>query len=377
MQILHELKKIHHQITVPAAILMALKAKIEYKRNIENRIGKVFEDGNKGVLIIGKAGTSKTRSMKKIFEGLGLDTINKHGKQIGKWFDSAGASTAIGIYETLEIYNDSIVFLDEFSMDTPAHLHILKQVANGKIMRQKHGSIEEYPFSGLLVCATNAINLPGCNNLEHLLAVLDRFYVVRAKSPQIAPNDYLDIVLSDTSSDNVDWNIIKNALVKDNRSALNEKEQALLRRMWEKKTREILDPLRAQYRNCWTAHDIMLFVKRFLDIEDITKSKEAIILISNMINDIVLFNPVGILWLRPLEETIYTTISSKETVTLQEIISSCETSGLSISVRHIHNVLNKLINNRIIFRSKHGCYSIKRTLNKSQQNQSNVMAEVL
>ena len=148
--LLQEMSKLHHQITVTAAILMGIRGRIEFKLGIPNRIGSVFKDGNRGVLIVGKAGTAKTRCMEQIYNGLQLEKLNREGKQVGKWFSSCGSSTAIGIYETFELYSDSIIFLDEFNLDTRANLDIIKQICNGEISRIKHGSIEPIEFTGRL-----------------------------------------------------------------------------------------------------------------------------------------------------------------------------------------------------------------------------------
>lgn len=371
--LIEQLKNLHHQATVPAAILMAIRAKIEAKREVKERINKGFE-GNRGVLVVGKAGTGKSRVMKKIYNGLGLDTINSAGKQVGKYLDSAGASTAIGIYETLEIYNDSILFIDEMSLDTPKHLHILKQVAHNKIARQKHNALDEFDFTGMLVCSTNAIRLPRSNNLRHLFAVLDRFYTIQAKPPDKKPEDYADLILGEEEEKDVDWKIIRQALMREGAELPNRKEKAIFKHVWRKKTGEILDPTRAHYRSCQTAYDIFLFVKRFFNT-DLSKDKMALKFAIRMINDTVSFNFIGLLDLTPLEEVIYNKIASKAEVTLQGIVGECESVGMSVSVRHIHNVLNKLIYNRIIFRSRHGYYSIKK-IEGTKQKKSEI-AEVL
>jgi hypothetical protein len=366
--LLRELKKIHHQPTVAATVLMSIRARIEFKYGLDNRIGKVFSDGSRGVLLVGKAGTAKTRCLRAIYDGLGLETVNSEGRQVGKWISSAGASTSVGIYEVLQIYNDSIIFLDEMSLDTPNHVQILKQICNGHIVRPRHDNIEPIDFSGMLVCATNAIRLPRTNNLEHLLATLDRFYVVKARPPKIQPEEYMDNILGEgPKEEKIDWAAIKQAMLRKDAPDLNEKEKALLKHLWQKKTQEILDPTRAQWRNCWTAHDCFLFVKRFLGVKDMCEHKKVMKFAARMVNDSIIFNPVSVLWLKPLEEVIYNKVSSKDEVSLQEIITECDQAGLAVSVRYIHDVLNRMIQSRVICRSRHGSYSTKRIKDTGQQ----------
>ena len=133
--LINQLKMISpKQYTLTAAVFMAIRARLEFKAGLANRIGRVFPNGSRHVLLVGKAGTGKTRLLRKIYDKLGLGGTNNYGRQVGKWVASAGASTGVGIYETLEVYNDSIIFVDEMSMDSRQHLHILKQIGNGEIM---------------------------------------------------------------------------------------------------------------------------------------------------------------------------------------------------------------------------------------------------
>lgn len=373
-EIIEQLKNIHYQATMPASILLSLRSRIEKNRGVSNRLGSVFPNGCKGVLLAGKAGSGKTNLMRAVFDGLGLDTVNSQGRTVGKWFSSAGSSTAVGLLEVLKIYSDSIVFLDELGIDTTAHLHVIKQIANGEILHQKFDSIEPVPFNGMVIAATNGIRVPRGNDLEHLLALLDRFIVARMNPPRITPNGYLDQVLGENKIQQVKWSVIGKALSNKNVADLNDNEKTLLRNVWEEKSLEILDPTRSQFRNCHYAKDIFTFTKRILDIPDITKDKEAEQFARDMIADTIIFNPVNILWLNPLEDKIYTTISGKEEASLQEIVNACDSAGISVSVKHIHSIINSLIRNLIIYRSKHGMYSISK---KAAQENKNKKTEAL
>jgi len=369
--LINQIAKLHpRQYTLPASIFMAIRARLEFKAGFNNRIGRVYPHGNRHVLIVGKAGTGKTRLLRAIYEGLGLDGVNAQGQQVGKWVSSAGASTGVGIFETLEVYNDSIIFIDEISMDTTAHLHVLKQISNGEIMRPRHENINPTPFTGLVLTATNAITLSRNqgNALEHLLSVLDRFTVVKACGSLMNPIETMDTVLRDSqigqANINCDWTAISIALTRKTEVDLNKDEETILQKTWSEKSKEILDNTRPQFRNSWTALDIFLFVKRFLGINDITKSLEAIKLAQDMVNDCIIFNPINILWLNPLEEVIYEEIARKSVASIQEIMTICERSGQLISHVSIYKILNRMIINRVICRSDRGKYSVK--INKDQ-----------
>lgn len=358
--LIKQLKLIHEQTSLPASMLLAIRARMEAKSGMKNRIGKTFPNGNRGVLFVGKAGAGKTKMMSKFFNGLGLGGCNQDGQVIGKWVTSTGASTGIGIYEVLEVYNDSIIFADELSLDTDKHVHVLKQIANGELIRPRHGNIESTPFSGLLIGATNSVKLPNNNrDLEHLLATLDRFMVVKTKVTAKSPEETMSAVLEDEQEAEPDWVEIAKALGRDTSTDLNNAEKDLLRNIWNEKAREILDPTRAQWRNSHAVLDIFLFCKRFFGCKDLTKDIDAVEFIREMISDCVMFNPVGILWLNPTEQVIYDCIKSKDVVSTSEIISSVTNVGISISRMTISRIINKMQESHLIIRRSHGKYSTK------------------
>ncbi len=323
--------------------------------------------------------THNTRTLRAIYDGLGLDSLNNDGQQIGKWYSSAGATTPIGLLEVLQLYNHSIIFLDELGLDSQSHIGILKQISNGEIVHQKYESTEPIPFNGMVIAASNGIRVPRGNNLEHLLALLDRFIVVKVKAPNISPNEYLNKVLNGEKEETVDWNIIKAALINNNEADLNENEKLLLKHLWEKKSAEILDKTRSQFRNANYARDILLFTKRILNADDISKSKEAIKFAYDLMCDTIIFNPINLLWLTPLEETIYSTIAKKNETSLQEIITACDNAGLVHSIKHVHHTINVLISNMVIYRTKHGCYSTRKLSTPVVQKNTtgDIMSEVL
>ena len=356
-----ELEKIHEvQPTIPASILLAIRARMEFKAGYDNRIGKTFPHGNKGVLLVGKAGSGKTKCLSTIFNGLDLEKVNKQGHQVGKWLHSTGGSTGIGIYEVLESYYDSIIFADELSLDTEKHVHVIKQIANGELVRPRHGEIDPTPFTGLLIGATNAIKLPSSTmHLEHLLAALDRFMVVRVNAINKSPESVMDEVLKDKKTKEINWELIARALTQKNKQNLNKNEETLIRSLWKQKSKEILDNTRPQWRNTHTIIDIFLFCKRFFNLDDVTKNDIIIRFIEDMIRDCILFNPVSILHLSPLEQIIYDTISTRDMAATSEILQSVHNSGMSVSRMTINRTMNKMQENNLIVKRSHGKYSTK------------------
>ena len=376
-QIINELKKINPQCTVPAAILMAIRGKMELKAGIRNRIGRAFQDGNRHLLLVGKAGGGKTRSLKGIFDGLGLESYNTEGRQIGRWIPSAGMSTGKGIYDVLLAYNDAIIGIDEISIDTDKHRHVLKQIGSGEISRMVHGDIQAYPFTGLVLSGTNGVKVPKSRDqLEHLLAVLDRFMIVSVDPKEKDPSIIIDDIINQQDEDSTfnidcDWDLIGQSLTRKNYSTLNLQEKTLLKSVWTKKSAEILDASRPQYRNSWAALDIFLFVKRFFGVENICDDPYAKGMAIDMIDDCILFNPVNILWLDPLQDIIYSMAKNNGSVTHKDIADACDKIGHCITRQTIHNTLNRMIENFVICRISRGKYSIKRNITQANNIKAN------
>ena len=136
--------------TFTLSILKALRAKIESVYCFENRIGKSFKNGFKGVLGIGTAGCGKTQTLSRIFYGLKLNKKNKHKKDIGVWVPS-GISTGVGLFEMLTQNNKAIIVIDELDANTALHVNILKQIAHGTICRCSSQAGDFAPGDGLRV----------------------------------------------------------------------------------------------------------------------------------------------------------------------------------------------------------------------------------
>lgn len=362
MSLLAELSNIYTQPTAAAAVLLSIRSRIEFKRKIVNRIGKMFPNGNRGVLFIGKAGVGKSTFLSKLFYGLGLDGVNAYGNPIGKWFSSTGGSTGVGIYQVLEVYNDSIIFADELSLDTEKHVQVIKQIANGELVRPRYGNIESVPFTGLLVGATNAVKLPRNNReMEHLLATLDRFTVFRAKPCKKTPDEIIEAVLSDQTEVDlpVNWKLIIDALINDNFLDLNDNEKTFIKHIWKSKARQILDPTRAQWRNSKSVIDIFLFCKRFFDVPDLTKEPDLCQFASQMVEDCIVFNPIGLFWLSPLEQVIYDCVNSREIVSMNEIIGNVALAGIHVARMTIHRTIARMQENYLLIKREHGKFSTR------------------
>jgi len=360
-RLIHELSNICPQPTAVAAILLAIRARMEKKAGMKNAIGKVFT-GNRGVLFVGKAGVGKTRFMTKIYNGLGLSGVNSNGSAVGTWLPSTGGGSGVGMYQVLENFNDSIIFADELSLDTEMHVHVMKQIAQGKLCRPRNNAIDSVPFSGLLIGATNAVKLPGGTKLEHLVATLDRFMVVQARGNSKGPSEIFDIVFNEEEDIFVDWDLIAEALTRKCSYTVTEDEKTMFWHFWMNKCREILDSTRlgAQFRNTHSLRDIILFTKRFFGIKDLTQDEDARIFAEQMVEDCILFNPVGILNLQPIQQVIYDLCREREETATADIIQAVTRAGITVSRQTVMNQLTKMCETHLILRTTHGKYGTKR-----------------
>ena len=371
-KVLEEIRKINaRQVSMPAILLCSLRARWEFKKEIPNRIGRVFKNGNKGVMFVGRGGSGKSQTLSRVFNGLGLGGKNAAGKKVGVWIHSADASTALGVYSTLKSYQDSMIFIDEMKITTK-NVGILKQICNGKLSRQTAHSEDSFDFTGMIAAASNGFAIPRKQEeLEHLLATLDRYWVINVKPIDLSPEEYMEKSFeADEKSEedhlaDIDFGLIKENLFSERFYDLNNAERELVMEIWGDKSLEIIDPTRAQWRNARSAIDIMVFVKRFLDVEDLTKDEEAIEFAKEMIDDAIIFNPASVMFLETFDEIIYRVVKKATAegreCDFQEIQTELQKCGfVSNSTRKTYRRIETMIESMIIQRTQHGKYSTKR-----------------
>ena len=356
------LDKIQHIGCFPFAfsILKAIRAKIEKNINIKNRIGKSFPEGFKGVLAVGSAGGGKTATMKAIFKGLELDLDNSQGKKVGKWIPS-GISTGVGLFEMFVENNDSIIVMDELDCGSTQHIHIMKQITSGNISRLKSKSIEPTPFSGILLGATNGIPLSK-KNLPHLVAMLERFTLVNIKPKNHEEENVFNLNKEEFGCKltQEDWQQIANCLTSECAYDLNEEESAFGKELFLNKKKESLDPNKALYRQANEIIDIMLFTKRFFNCDNIVNNDILKQVVIDMVEDTVHCNPIKALQLSSIELGVYNYIEEHNgAVSFVDLSEHAKVNGYLITERKLRNMLNKLVEIRVLNKYSNDIYSTK------------------
>ena len=374
----NELKKIHPQWELAAAVLLSLRGRFERKCHergevaLKDRIGKVFPDGDVSVVILGDRGTRKTTLMKSIYHGLGLDGTDmaRDNEPMAHFVKSAGLATSMGLFELLVDHPDTILFLDEMDWDNSGHFGVFKQISNGEIVRQKHGSTDPVPFQSLVVASTNSISMPTKkSDRQHLLAVLDRFYVLVARPVQTCVHSIIDEAIDyEFGQQDIDWNYIRECLTRNCFYSITERERALVHAIWQEKERYVLGGQRDQTRNVFKILDTVLFFKRLLGIEDITDHEDVIKLVNDLVESVIMFNPASVISLKDdLDELLYNTVADNDTtnggVRMATILQSCKNNGLAIGEserRKIINRLDNLVMTSLLTKPSKGRYSVKK-----------------
>jgi len=366
-------KKIGH-FEFALSILKAMRTKIEDKYGFPNRIGKSFEDGYKGVLAVGEAGSGKTETLKRIFNGLQLNRLGVNGRAVGVWVPS-GISTGVGLFELLTEHHSAVIVIDELDANTKLHVNILKQIASGQICRMKHQEINPTPFDGILLGATNGIPF-NARNTSHLLAMLERFTVVYIESKQNAeyyiPGKYH---ASDITKE--EWSHIIRALKSPCNHALTEREHAVAKAFFENKAKENLDPSKALFRQANDVMDIFLFLKRFCQVRDVTEHQDILGVAALLVKHTVHVNAAKLLAMDPIERAVYRFIDDERngSTSLGDILEFCSRHGVMINARSTRNLLSKMVRARILNQYLGNTYST-RTIEPKSEHVSE-MAEVL
>jgi hypothetical protein len=366
-------KKIGH-FEFALSILKAMRAKVECKYGFQNRIGRSFKEGFKGVLAVGEAGGGKTQTLKRIFNGLQLNLPGKGGRSVGVWVPS-GISTGVGLFELLTANHSAVIVIDELDANTKLHVNILKQVASGQICRMKHQETNPTPFSGILLGATNGIPF-SAKNTSHLLAMLERFTVVYIESSKT--DDYY--VVEDYHSHDLtkaEWAQLIRALNSPCNYDLTPKEHAAAKMFFEKKAQENLDPSKALYRQANDVMDIFLFLKRFCQVEDLTQHKDILSVAALLVKQTVHVNAAKLLAMDPIERAVYDFVDNQEgdSATLTNILEFCSHYGVMLDPRSTRALLNKMVRARIINKYPGDVYST--CMQEQKPQQVSAMAEVL
>jgi len=329
------------------SIFKALRAKIEHTYGIKNRIGRSFDGGFKGVLAVGQAGCGKTKTLKSIFNGLELNKTDYHGNPLGVWVPS-GISTGVGLFELLTQNNSAVIVIDELDANTALHVNVLKQIASGAICRMKHREIDPTPFSGVLIGATNGIPFKK-KNIDHLVAMLERFTIVHMRG-----KSNLDYYVTDDNykkelPDSV-WKTIADCLLNNCAVDLTEEEHDFGRSLFEEKARENLDASKTLYRQANDVMDILLFLKRFCQVDTVLDGGLIESVAKTLVNNTIHVNPSKLICMDPVERSVYDFVDCSEdhATSFTKIVEFCENNGFMVDIRTIRKILNRMVIVRIL-----------------------------
>jgi len=367
MSFFNELAKVHYQLSVPSAILMSIRGRIERRSGqYQSRIGSAFPNGDQSVLLFGQGGTGKTTCMTNIFKGLKMESK-------ANFIESGGMATSIGLMEMMQDNSKSVTFVDEMDWDNKDHLSLFKQVANGKIHRQRAGGGVEFGFDGLMIASTNSITIPTGSKAEHLLATLDRFIVVKTEKCDIDHDTILDTIIGGGTYEDsieIEWDLINDRLNSNWDKPITLGESALIKELWSLKSRECVDSNREQFRNMHRTKDCLLFVKRMSQCDDICKDKELAQIFVNLVNDLVIVNKGNIVWMDRVQQQVFEMIK-KSSVPLspKDILSICDKRGCSIERRTLQRKLRVLVDEGFVFKYAHGKYGIRSGFVEEQENE--------
>jgi hypothetical protein len=352
------------------SILKAIRAKVEYNYGFQDRVGRSFKTGFKGVLAVGEAGGGKTVTLKRIFNGLQLNPkkyCDGAGKSLAVWVPS-GISTGVGLFQLLTEHHNAIIFIDELDANTKLHINVLKQIASGQICRMKHQEINPTDFQGLLLGATNGIPFKS-KDMSHLVAMLERFTVVYMESKQT--EDYY--IIEDFSNTNLPergWHIIRQALLSKNNTSLTKEEHEIGKALFREKARENLEPSKALYRQASDVMDILLFLKRFCNVEDLRLHSDILEVAELLVKNTVHVNPAKLLAMDPIERAVYNFISERKnnTANFGAVLEFCDNYGVMVDSRSIKAALNKMVRARIL--NRYACDTYATRIQPTESRQS-------
>ncbi len=352
--VLKEIYQLHPQSSLSGAILMAMRARVEHKMGIENRIGGGF-DLPKSVFITGPGGTGKTHLMRRIIDGFGLENKRENGSPPAVFHKSLECSTVPGIRDLFRMDTDAIHFCDEMSLETPKHIALIKQIANGEISYPVNGEDVGFPFTGMIIAAANRVKAPANYGMQDMIAMFQRFIVVKARPTKYdSPEQQFRAVMEyNKKKPAVNFKVLKKAMYNTKAPELNKNEKELSVKLWVRKSRESLVPPESSTNRFTTdTDDVVKFVKRITGSQDITKSPEIVSFARIMVDECVTINPTA--FLSSPQERVYETIKELGSASFDEIQRSCRTSA---GGKNAQRVLDQLMNFGLIYRGAHSSYS--------------------
>lgn len=356
-ELLESINNIGHS-NAALCILKGLRSKIELHREQPNRITKHFPN-LKIVMLIGRAGTGKTHAMRSIFDGLKLSKFTTDGTPSSVWLD--GSATTVGRREKLKESPHSIIWWNEIQTNDISDVRLMKQISEGVISHYKHGDLEEVKFTGLLVGCSNDISAKGKvgKDLEALRDRMDVIHVGPPKGydPKLAIEDkkhYLNI-----GTRVVDWGLIANSLSVKTDEVLSAEERENIKPFWLTKIRECLDN-RVLTRAGNDFIDCFVFMKRLFSNYGGLADNDVFTAAIDLAYESVNLNPLSISNLTIIQKDIVDVlqIQDDKTCDTSEIKDWLVESGRFISKSTMHRNLNKLIEQGLILKRKHGEYSL-------------------
>jgi hypothetical protein len=361
-KILENIQRIGH-VSAVLCVLKGLRAKIELNEKMPNRLGRHFPS-LKGIILTGRAGTGKTHVMRQVYDGLNLSN------QIACWVD--GGATTVGRREKFKENPHSVIFWNEIGCNDLADVRLLKQITEGRISYMKHGDLDETKFTGLLIGCTNDFSATGRVGRD-LEALRDRMDIVEVGAPPgYNPLHALEAEKHyfKPGEKKVNWELIKNALIKKECVRLTVEEIGALRPFWARKIRECLDG-RVLTRAGKDFLDCFTFCKRFFgSLEDKEVFDTAIDLAYESVNlsSIAISNLTIVQ--RDIIEILKGNVSMK--CSTDDIKNGLIARGRFLNKSSMFRSLNKLISSGFIIRYNHGEYSL---LQKSEKSTKKVLSE--
>jgi hypothetical protein len=354
--LLDNLHLIGPSLSFTLAILKGLKSKVEYVNKVQNRIGKFFPEGLRGVMAIGPPQCGKSHTMRAIFEGMQLSTANPDtGKPRGVYIP-AGSGTSRGKFDVLRNHSSAVIFIDELDIESPQDIKLFKQITGGGLTWLRYDDTMASDFEALVICATNGLPL-STKNSDHLEAMTDRFSIVKFnnKFNPVEMHQYVTEEILHKKEEPIDWYLIVEQLMEDKYKDLDKEHTEQIKNHWLNKADECIEE-RTLIRQCHDFYDCYRFVLRFFGSLD----GELFDIATQLANESVCTNKVHLVHFSALEKMIYERLSQDDFVSLDDIKSYCAKKGVNDG-RLVNAAVRRMMVNRLINALTEGFYTIKRT----------------